>query len=221
MACYNCGSDEHNSKNCDKPPKYTRCGGCDNVASSPDQHKPWCRQKHFVSEYIGQQVYQVKPLFQIKFEVDTNVSIMDASNTIVVQEGLPLWIASVDAHVMRQGRTLQFISARDSKRNFTFVNNHDKAIISLQTDDVSTTFNCRYQIFRNGYVSFEYKRPNSIKTPVVCRIKIHNGDDMFKVNDSERWFIIYFIQFYSNATHCLFHFICSSHFQSAFIIFLC
>lgn len=146
-----------------------------------DAHKSWCTQKSFVSTFIGSTVLEMKDCLQIHLAGVRDAAIIDGSREVPILNR-PLWIAPLDLHVlMTPDGTVRFAESRSIDRLLTIIKKDGKPVLSISIDDVSLKVNGYYQMFKNGYISFNHQNPSPIERSNFCTIKVNNAHDVFKV----------------------------------------
>lgn len=179
--CFNCGSEYHVSQNCPLPPQWSRCPSCNKAVKNAQSHAPNCRTPFFKSEFIGgPSVFPIQKLAELKFlSIDNKITVLDGSRSIEINE-LPLHISTIDCVIQKSGnRSFQLLSSRHSKRSITIVNRRGEAVISIVFDSDCVTVNGRYQLRKNGYVSFHVDKLNTIVQPKLGLIQVLNNAEVF------------------------------------------
>lgn len=197
VRCYNCNNDvtDHVSSTCPYKQQKTRCPDCDNVASSPISHKVFCKNKTFVSRFIGGDdsgpststkrtpgVQLVNNFIRFKFRnVDDAFYVLDGSVRYQVGR-MALRIQAIDAVLMHGDEpftmTMAFSSHR--KRVITFVNEHNTPIATFVLEKNSVTSGNRQKIFENGNTQTNYKAKNETFVG-DCQIMIIANSDVWKL----------------------------------------
>lgn len=180
LRCYNCHLLGHKSKNCPEEPQNSRCPSCDKV----DFHTPTCKNTSFVSvpRHESTSVFKLQNLLKIDFQkVDNNIYVDDNGRENAIERA-PLWLSAVDAFVGRVGeRSIEFAISRPLKRHVTIINTQKVPVLSLVFFENVLRLNNRFSMDKFGQISLNTGASNEISEQVVCRIGIHESQDMFKV----------------------------------------
>lgn len=181
--CFNCLKPGHKSINCPEPQKKTRCPSCDKV----DGHTVDCRNPLFKSQSSFQSTTVFEMTSQLKLEfqqVTDKFTVIDVRREVDIGM-VPLWLSTIDAHVGKSGdRSLKFATSRPMKRHVTFVNKNGVPVLSLVFYSKVLTVNDRFSINEKGIISFDGNARNTINERVVCKIRVNNVEDTFKVRVS-------------------------------------
>lgn len=195
MLCFNCKSPLHKSEVCPKPPRHTRCPTCNKVADSPHCHKVWCTNKSFQSIFIGHEssVFEIKPILSIEFDgISDQMKVKDTSREKLI-ESTVLWLSPLDIFVRKSGmHTLCIFACRLMARSLIIVDESDKIVLTILTDESMVKINNKYTIYENGSVLMSSNVTNET-IPDVGYMKIHKTSDIFKVCFSYISYLIFII----------------------------
>lgn len=196
--CYNCNQlATHISDNCPEGQKNTRCTSCRKVAYVPNAHAPWCRTPDFVSKPIeDSMVLELDDLCQIDFrDVDDRFLVIAGIKTVEITVK-PIWLPKIEVFVSKYNKTLDFQTARSTKKLLVIVDPTDKPIISLQVDENRVIVNSRYILKKNGFIEYEYRK-KCIVAECGTQIKVFPLNETFKMR-LRIWSTSYVFDVYAN-----------------------
>lgn len=179
-SCFNCGSDQHFSRNCDKPQRFTRCPLCDNVCTGENSHKIWCTQRQFVSQLLDPSQPVVPPglLFRIGFNGVTRLVLVDTEEKPI--SNVPLFLPTANVVVYKDGSRVVVASFGDKEEiNLNVLDKHNTPVVFAEISNNALTVNDRYNI-NNGNVRYDATDGNAIVRQGDFALKAYSEDTIFK-----------------------------------------
>lgn len=185
MHCYNCRAvGNHLSQDCPIGQQYKRCPSCKVVAKTTSSHKDTCRNKQFISTFIGctSTVFSLRDALIVEFKgIEDEYFVMDGQRPVPIGKN-QLWLSAIDSFISKSGaNTLNISTSRSTKKSIVILDKDEKPTVSIVFDFDTIVVNSRYILRSNGVVSFNYKAENHVEQPHVCKLKVLNTSQMFKM----------------------------------------
>lgn len=149
--CFNCGSGNHFSKNCNLPQKFSRCAVCKNVCTNDNSHKVFCTNKTFVSQLLDPETIAKGLNIEFSFKGVRNVSVIDRQ-TIKKITTVPLFVVANNSFVYKREKRM-ICSLQSEHAYITFIGNAE-AIMSIELNETSFIVNGRYRFGLHGTIEY-------------------------------------------------------------------
>lgn len=152
--CFNCGSSQHISKNCDQPQRLSRCTVCQRVCFSEQSHVVCCTNKSFVSQY--QPPNTVFPTMDIEFGIKgaKNVFVVDGElNKPITTE--PQFVGSINGIICkREKRILCNVMNHTGPIEINFLDMLNNNFMYVCSENSWFEVKNRYRVHNNGYIEY-------------------------------------------------------------------
>lgn len=166
--CYNCGEKSHVSRFCDKPQRYSRCVGCENVCLARSHHKINCDNGDFRSEFLATNYVSIAPIVGFNFG-----KVMARGHPL--EDGAKILYADYQGLLERKNDEYWFHGVQGQKYVISIIDGDEKPRAMFYVGN-SLIINDYYHISATGMMKYDPAVKQRAVGRSLCDLKVESTD---------------------------------------------